>query len=170
MIAIRSVETGSLGERAGLCSGDHILRINEEEIGDLIDFQVHSSDPLLHIVVERASELYDLRVERIAGETMGLAFEEMPLRRCDNKCVFCFLHQMPSGMRRSLYFEDDDYRLSFIHGAYVTLTNVTEKHIDRIIRQRRSPQYISVHATDPELRQAMLGRKRPTVPLSLIHI
>ena len=165
MIAIRSVETGSLGERAGLCSGDHILRINEEEIGDLIDFQVHSSDPLLHIVVERASELYDLRVERIAGETMGLAFEEMPLRRCDNKCVFCFLHQMPSGMRRSLYFEDDDYRLSFIHGSYVTLTNVTEKHIDRIIRQRLSPQYISVHATDPELRQAMLGRKRPTVPI-----
>ena len=165
MIAIRSVEAGSLGERAGFRSGDRIHRINEEEIGDLIDFQVHSSEPLLDISVERDSEFYDLRVERVAGETMGLAFEEMPLRRCDNKCVFCFLHQMPGGMRRSLYFEDDDYRLSFIHGSYVTLTNVTEKHIDRIINQGLSPQYISVHATDPQLRQAMLGRKRDTVPI-----
>ena len=128
-----------MGARAGFRSGDRIHRINEEEIGDLIDFQVHSSDPLLDISVERDNEFYDLHVERVAGETMGLAFEEMPLRRCDNKCVFCFLHQMPGGMRRSLYFEDDDYRLSFIHGSYVTLTNVTEKHIDRIINQGLSP-------------------------------
>ena len=165
MIEISEIESGGLGARAGLRPGDRIVRINDQEIGDVIDFQVHSSDAHLDIDVERDGEGYELQIERVPGELMGITFEEMTLRRCNNRCVFCFLHQMPGGMRRSLYFEDDDYRLSFLHGSYVTLTNVKDEHIERIIDQGLTPQYISVHATDPELRQVMLGRKKPTVPI-----
>ncbi len=162
MIAIKDIEPGTLGERAGFVRGDRILRINGAAIDDLIDFQVNSSEDVLTIEVERAEEVYELEVERTEGESFGLSFEEMRLRRCNNKCVFCFLHQMPVGMRRSLYFEDDDYRLSFLHGSYVTLTNMADKDLERIVEQSLSPQYISVHATDPELRQQMLGRRKAT--------
>ncbi len=162
MIAIKQIEPGTLGERAGLERGDRILKINGAAIDDLIDFQVNSSEDVLTIEVERAEQVYELEVERAVGESFGLSFEEMRLRRCNNKCVFCFLHQMPGGMRRSLYFEDDDYRLSFLHGSYVTLTNIADKELERIVEQRLSPQYISVHATDPELRQQMLGRRKAT--------
>lgn len=165
MIAVSSVEAGSLGERAGLQPGDRIASINGEAIEDLVDFQVHVSDADLLLEVERGGELYELEVSRVAEEPVGLDFEDMRLRRCNNKCVFCFLHQMPKGLRRSLYFEDDDFRLSFLHGSYVTLTNLRERDLQRIVEQRLSPQYISVHATDPEVRQRMLGRRKPTVPI-----
>lgn len=162
MIRVEQIEANSLGERAGFLPGDRIQRINGQEIMDTIDFQVHSADASLLFDVERDGELYEVEVERQAGEGFGFTFEEMKLRSCNNQCVFCFIHQMPKGMRRSLYFEDDDYRLSFLHGSYVTLTNVKKRDIDRIIEQRLSPQYISVHATDPQLRQLMLGRRKPT--------
>ena len=169
MVVIRGIEPGSLGDRAGFQVGDKIHRIDGHKIEDLIDFQVHSSEPFLCFEVERDQEIYEVELERQAGEIFGLTFEEMRLRRCNNRCVFCFIHQMPKGMRRSLYFEDDDYRLSFLHGAYVTLTNVKEKEIDRIIEQRLSPQFISVHSTDPHLRQTMLGRKLPVDILARIE-
>ena len=165
MITIKEIEPGTLGARAGLACGDRILKINGASIDDLIDFQVNSSAETLTIEVERAEEVYEFEIERAHGESFGLTFEEMRLRRCNNKCVFCFLHQMPGGMRRSLYFEDDDYRLSFLHGSYVTLTNIADKDLERIVEQGLSPQYISVHATDPELRQQMLGRQKPTPPI-----
>jgi len=165
VIGVRHIEPGTLGERAGFETGDRILSINGEQIADLVDFQVHSSDPVLCFGVERGGEMYDLEISRVAGESVGLGFEEMELRRCNNKCVFCFLHQMPRGMRRSLYVEDDDYRLSFLHGSYVTLTNLRDRDLERIIEQRLSPQYISVHATDPQVRQALLGRQKLTVPI-----
>ena len=165
MIAVKEIATGTLAERAGFEPGDRILSINGEEISDLIDFQVHSSEDALVFEVGRADDVYSLQVERQAEEAIGLTFEEMRLRQCNNKCVFCFLHQMPKGLRRSLYFEDDDFRLSFLHGSYVTLTNVKESDLQRIIDQRLSPQYISVHATDPGVRQRMLGRKKQTVPV-----
>ena len=164
MIAVKAIATGTLAERAGFEPGDRIMSINGEKISDLIDFQVHSSEHVLAFEVGRADEVYSLQVERQPQEAIGLIFEEMRLRQCNNKCVFCFLHQMPKGLRRSLYFEDDDYRLSFLHGSYVTLTNVKESDLQRIIDQRLSPQYISVHATDPDVRQRMLGRKKQTVP------
>ncbi len=165
MIAVKAIATGTLAERAGFEPGDRIMSINGEKISDLIDFQVHSSEHVLAFEVGRADEVYSLQVERQPQEAIGLIFEEMRLRQCNNKCVFCFLHQMPKGLRRSLYFEDDDYRLSFLHGSYVTLTNVKESDLQRIIDQRLSPQYISVHATDPDVRQRMLGRKKQTVPV-----
>ena len=165
MISVRGVESGSLAERAGFAGGDRIARVNGEPVGDLIDFQVASSEPRLRFDVEREGETYEVEVERREGESLGFDFDEMRLRRCNNKCVFCFLHQMPGGMRRSLYFEDDDYRLSFLHGSYVTLTNVKDEDLRRIVDQGLTPQYLSVHATDPALRQGLLGRKKGTVPI-----
>lgn len=165
MVVVKEIEPGTLGERAGFQPGDRIHAINGQPIGDLIDFQVHAGEEQLAIEVERGGEWYEVEVERLAGEVLGIAFEDLRLRSCNNQCVFCFIHQMPKGMRRSLYFEDDDFRLSFLHGSYVTLTNVREEDIERIISQGLSPQYISVHATDPRLRQAMLGRKKPTADI-----
>ena len=166
MVTVKEIEPGSLGDRSGFCVGDRILRINGEDVRDLIDFQASSADEALQIEVERGDELYEAEIEREAGEIFGLVFEDLRLRSCNNKCVFCFIHQMPKGMRRSLYFEDDDFRLSFLHGSYVTLTNVHEKDIDRIIEQGLTPQYISVHATAPELRQVLLGRNKETVDIN----
>lgn len=165
MVVVKDIEPGSLGERAGFLPGDQIQSINGQPIADLIDFQVNSAEEFLLFEVQREGEDYEVEVERFPGEEMGVGFEDLRLRSCNNKCVFCFIHQMPKGMRRSLYFEDDDYRLSFLHGSYVTLTNTQEKDLDRIIDQGLSPQYISVHATDPQLRQVMLGRKNPTADI-----
>jgi putative radical SAM enzyme (TIGR03279 family) len=162
MLVINTIDQGSLGQRAGFLKGDRILSVNGEEIEDLLDYQVNTSEQYLVFELERGQDTYEVEVERQANETLGIEFEEMKLRRCNNQCVFCFIHQMPKGMRRSLYFEDDDFRLSFLHGSYVTLTNVREKDLDRIIENGLSPQYISVHATDPALRQTMLGRSKPT--------
>ncbi|MDA0338070.1 MAG: DUF512 domain-containing protein, partial [bacterium] len=165
MITIKEVESGTLAERAGFCDGDRILQVNDTPVKDLIDFQVACSEEHLVFEVERDGQTYEVEVERGAGESLGFNLDEMRLRRCNNKCVFCFLHQMPPGMRRSLYFEDDDYRLSFLHGSYVTLTNVKTADLERIVEQGLTPQYISVHATDPALRLALLGRTQETVPI-----
>ncbi|MEW6752758.1 MAG: DUF512 domain-containing protein [Candidatus Latescibacterota bacterium] len=165
MVVISEVEPRGLGQRAGFEVGDRVHRVNAQEIQDPIDFQVHTADPSLLFEVERDGQLYEVEVERAPGEGFGLAFEEVKLRRCNNNCVFCFIHQMPAGMRRSLYFEDDDYRLSFLHGSYVTLTNVRDEDLQRIVEQRLSPQYLSVHATEPELRQRLLGRRRAPVDI-----
>ena len=159
MIVIKEIKKETLGIEVGFIAGDKICAINGREIRDLIDFQVHSAEEKLLLEVEREGEMYEVEVDRGPNDRFGFEFEELKLRSCNNKCVFCFIHQMPKGLRRSLYFEDDDYRLSFLHGSYVTLTNVKEEDIDRIIEQGLSPQFISVHATDPTLRQAMLGRK-----------
>lgn len=166
MVIVKEIEPDSIGARAGFEVGDRILRINGGEVRDLIDFQVNTAEETLQFEIERDKELYEAEIDRQPGEAFGLVFEDIKLRSCNNKCVFCFIHQMPKGMRRSLYFEDDDYRLSFLHGSYVTLTNVKESDIDRIIEQGLSPQYISVHATDPELRQIMLGRTKETVDVN----
>ena len=166
MVVVKNIEPNSLGARAGFCIGDRILRINGEAVRDLIDVQVASAEDVICVEIERGKDRYEAEIERQSGESLGLVFEDMRLRSCNNKCVFCFIHQMPKGMRRSLYFEDDDFRLSFLHGSYVTLTNVRESDIDRIIEQGLTPQYISVHATDPELRQVMLGRTKATVDIT----
>lgn len=165
MVVIKEIAPGSLGARAGFLIGDEIHAINGQAVGDLIDFQVNSAEEFLLFEVHRDGEDYEVEVERSPGEEMGLGFEDLRLRSCNNKCVFCFIHQMPKGMRRTLYFEDDDYRLSFLHGSYVTLTNTHDRDLQRIIDQGLSPQYISVHATEPGLRQRMLGRTKPTADI-----
>ena len=165
MITIKRIDPGGLGDLGGFQSGDQIISINGQKTRDVLDFQVQSADMDLCIEVYRKGEKYEVELNREEGKIFGLEFEDIRLRSCNNKCVFCFIHQMPKGMRKPLYFEDDDFRLSFLHGSYVTLTNIHNSDIQRIIDQGLSPQYISVHTTDPDLRQKMLGRSKPTADI-----
>ena len=161
-MTVAAVAPRSAAARAGLAPGDRIVAVNGHPLRDAIDFQFHAGDERLALTVERGGATAPRRLER-CGADLGL--ELAPPRpgdiaTCANKCVFCFIHQLPKGMRRSLYVKDDDFRLSFLHGNYITLSDLDEASFERIIEQRLSPLYISVHATDPELRHALLGRPR----------
>jgi putative radical SAM enzyme (TIGR03279 family) len=149
-------------ERAGLRAGDRILAINGAPLRDAIDFHFHAGEERLRLGVEREGRAHTLQlVRRPAG--LGLELEAprpAEIATCANKCVFCFIHQLPKGMRKSLYVKDDDFRLSFLHGNYITLTDLDEAELERIEAQRLSPLYVSVHATDPDLRHALLGQPR----------
>ena len=147
---------------AGLLGGDRIVAVNGHALRDVIDFHFHAGDERLELTVERGGVTATKHLRR-RGPELGL--ELAPPRpgdiaTCANKCVFCFIHQLPKGMRRTLYVKDDDFRLSFLHGNYITLSDLDAASFERIVEQRLSPLYISVHATDAELRHALLGRPR----------
>jgi putative radical SAM enzyme (TIGR03279 family) len=157
---ISAVSRGSLADRLGLQPGDELLSVNGHRLRDVIDLRYYASDPQLQLRVRRGSEALVFEAERRYHESLGLAFTEPVfdgIRRCNNRCEFCFVAQMPQGLRPSLYLRDDDYRLSFLYGSYVTLTNLTEADWARIDEQHLSPLYVSVHATDPNLRRRVLG-------------
>lgn len=160
---VSAVEQGSIAEEAGICPGDVIAQINGEDICDYFDYQFLCAAEHVELTVikpDGSAELLD--IEKDMEEDIGLSFEGMLFdhaRACSNRCIFCFIDQLPRGMRRSLYFKDDDARLSFLYGNYVTLTNMTDAHIDKIIRYRISPVNISMHTTDPALRVHMLRNK-----------
>lgn len=143
--------------------GDRLLSINGNKITDLLDYKYHSYDAEITVELETAEgEQKRVRIRKPEGADLGLEFDNWLMdkaRSCANRCVFCFIDQMPHGMRESLYFKDDDARLSFLMGNYITLTNLTESEVRRIIDLRISPVNISVHTTDPELRRFMLGNK-----------
>lgn len=160
-LTIREVAQGGIGHRLGVRPGDILERINGEPIRDPIDYRFQLSDEELSVCFRRGHESWEVEMEKDPDDDLGLVFEDMEILKCNNACVFCFLHQMPKGLRKALYYQDDDYRLSFMHGAYVTLTNLSEQEFGRIIRQRLSPIYISVHATEPELRGELLGLRGP---------
>ncbi|HEX3030906.1 MAG TPA: DUF512 domain-containing protein [Bacillota bacterium] len=157
---IARVEPGSIGEEMGLIAGDCLTAINGQPLEDLIDYRFMIADEYLEIEVLRADgEEWLLELDKEFDEDLGLEFEQSTfdgIRSCRNKCVFCFVDQMPPGMRKTLYVKDDDYRMSFLHGNFITFTNVGEEELSRIIRLRLSPLYISVHTTNPELRSKML--------------
>jgi len=162
---ISEVAPGSLAERIGLLPGDKLLTINDNVQRDIIDVQFYAADEFLAFGVRRAGEEFVLEGERRFGEPLGLSFVEPTfdgIRRCGNQCEFCFVMQMPPGMRRTLYVKDDDYRYSFLNGSYITLTNFTEADWQRIKEQGLSPLYVSVHATETELRRRILGN--PSAP------
>lgn len=144
----------------GIRPGDKLLSVDGQPLRDRLDlaFAECSVGSVLRLV-DRSGRRRRLRLPPAPGDGMGMAFEEMRPKLCDNKCVFCFIHQLPKGMRRSLYVKDEDYRYSFLFGNFVTLTNLTAEDIKRIKRQRLSPLYVSVHATDEDVRRRMLGRK-----------
>lgn len=160
-LVVKRVIDDSLASRAGLAPGDVIRRIDGLAVNDIVDFRYHTSESSFTVEFVRDGMYQSVQMEREWGEELGLEFTfELAdqIHTCDNKCVFCFIHQMPKGMRKSLYLMDDDYRLSFLHGNYVTLTNMSETQFERTKAQGLSPLYVSVHATDPKLRGFMLGR------------
>src|SRR5262245_24420247 len=169
-VVVAAVQAGSAAAAAGLLPGDRIVAINGARLRDAIDFHFHAGESRLRLSVERAGTPMARVLER-SGGGLGLELEAprpSEIATCANKCVFCFIHQLPKGMRKSLYVKDDDFRLSFLHGNYITLTDLSEAELARIEAQRLSPLYVSVHATDPELRHRLLGSprvKRDLLPL-----
>ena len=161
-VLVAAVRARTPAASAGLRADDRIVAVNGETVADAIDFQFHAADERLTLTVERDGAARAVRVTRGTGD-LGIelvAPRPGEIDTCANKCVFCFIHQLPRGLRRSLYVKDDDYRLSFLHGNYITLSDLDERALERIEQQRLSPLYISVHATDPALRHALLGRPR----------
>jgi putative radical SAM enzyme (TIGR03279 family) len=161
---VTSVEPGSIGDELGIQPGDRLLSINGIRPRDLIDFQVLSGEEELSLEIQDPDgTVHQVELEKDADDGLGLGFSEAlfdGLRQCNNHCPFCFIDQQPPGHRRSLYLKDDDYRLSFLYGSYLTLTNLTAADWQRIEEQRLSPLFVSVHATDPELRSRLLVNPR----------
>ena len=172
MVTITSVSRGSRADKAGIKNGDLLLAINGNEIEDVLDYRFYLADTLVTLTCERSKETFDVKIRKGEYDDIGLEFET-PLmdkkRSCKNACVFCFIDQLPKGLRESLYFKDDDARLSFLHGNYVTLTNLKDKDIDRIIKMHISPINVSVHTTNPELRVKMMKNKRAGEVLSYLR-
>ena len=164
MLEILTVEPGSIGAELELEAGDCLLAINGRPVRDLLDFLLAEADEELLLEVRKFSgELWDLELEKDAGQPLGLEFEHPQPTQCGNNCIFCFVHQLPHGMRRSLYVKDEDFRFSYLYGSYVTLSNVGEADIERIIEQHLSPLYVSVHASDDQVRSQLLGRGGPSI-------
>lgn len=160
---IIKVRPCTIAEEMGIEIGDKLISINDTEIKDIIDYKFLMTDEFIVVQIEKENgELWDLEIEKEYDEDLGVEFESSILdnaRSCSNKCVFCFIDQLPKGMRRTLYFKDDDSRLSFLQGNFVTLTNMKDEDIERIIRYRISPINVSVHTTNPELRIKMLNNR-----------
>jgi putative radical SAM enzyme (TIGR03279 family) len=161
-VVVTGVDPFGIGDETGIEPGDRILRVNGKELRDFIDFQFYagSEDRVTMHVVKRSGETVELDVVLEEGEIWGLDFESFSPRQCANDCIFCFCNQNPPGSRDSLFFKDEDVRLSFLHGNYTTMSSISKQELDRIVEQRLSPQYVSVHATDPGVRRYLLGRKR----------
>ena len=171
MVKIQSVVEGSISARAGICGGDLLLTINGNPIRDVLDYRFYLTDTSVRLELERDGSSYGVVLNKGEYDDIGLEFETPLMDRkhtCRNGCVFCFIDQMPKGMRETLYFKDDDDRLSFLHGNYVTLTNLGEEDIERIIRMHISPVNVSVHTTNPELRVRMMKNKRAGEVLSYL--
>ena len=161
---IRSVDAGSPAERAGVRTGDTLLEISGHRVVDVLDYKFYGYDARLTLtLLGKDGKQRTVKLRKAEGEDLGLNFETYLMdraRSCANRCIFCFVDQMPPGMRKTLYFKDDDARLSFLLGNYITLTNLSEREIQRICDLRVSPVNISVHATDPALRESMLKNPR----------
>jgi len=163
MIRVNAVQPESLGEELGLAVGTELLTVNGRALEDFLDWEFLTADDAftLHVRQPDGQEI-EFDIERPEGLPMGLGLEPPRIRRCANRCDFCFVDGLPTGLRETLYIRDDDYRLSFRYGNFATLTNLKQRDIDRIIEYRLSPLYVSVHATDPTVRRWLL--RNPTAP------
>ena len=163
MVTITGVEKNSRAAKAGILAGDVLVSICGNEISDVLDYRFYLADSNITLALLRDGAAYSVRIVKSEYDDIGLEFET-PLmdkkQTCKNGCIFCFIDQNPEGLRESLYFKDDDSRLSFIHGNYVTLTNMSDDDVARIIKMRMSPINISIHTTNPELRVKMMKNKR----------
>lgn len=171
-VIIKSVEPKSPADRAGIKDGFTLISINKNEIMDVLDYRFYQNNSKLKVeFIDDKGKIRKKRIVKPEFEELGLNFETYLMDKqhsCRNKCVFCFIDQLPKGMRESLYFKDDDSRLSFLFGNYITLTNITEHEIERIIKMHISPINISVHTTNPELRVKMMKNKNAGSVLSII--
>jgi len=159
-IVIEYLEPGSIGVEMDIEPGDRLMSINGHRIRDIIDYGFYSDDDELVLEIEKpGGDIWELEIERAEGKSLGLRFAAPRPSRCSNACLFCFVDQLPGGLRRSLYVKDEDYRLSFLYGNFVTLSSLSREALNRIRRQRLSPLYISVHATDSRLRGELLGHR-----------
>ncbi len=160
---IKDIEPGSIAEELGIEPGDRLLSINGAAVEDVFDYRFYASDEELTLLVRKNDgEEWEFEIEKEPDEDLGIVFESGLMdeyRSCRNHCIFCFIDQMPGGMRSSLYFKDDDSRLSFLQGNYITLTNMSSHDIERIIRYRLEPINISIHTTNPDLRCRMLNNR-----------
>jgi putative radical SAM enzyme (TIGR03279 family) len=157
---ITAVEVSGIAREVGIREGDELLEVNGKRVLDVIDYRFQEGDPHLTLKVARDGELTVFEIEKDEGETLGIDFEEMKVLSCGNDCIFCFVDQNPGGLRKGLYFRDGDYRLSFMYGNYTTMTNAGPAILRRIIDQRLSPQYISVHVTDLPIRTRLMGLRK----------
>jgi len=172
VVIIKTVEKSSPSYKAGIRAEDRLLAINGHEITDVLDYRFYLTEKKIVLKLERDGETFEKTIRKGEYDDIGLDFETFLMsekRRCQNKCIFCFIDQLPEGMRDTLYFKDDDSRLSFLMGNYITLTNLKEKDIDRIIQMKMSPVNISVHTTDPDLRVMMTGNKNAGSVLSYLN-
>ena len=163
MVPITDVLPRSRAAKAGISAGDVLLSINGREINDVLDYRFYLAEREITLTVRRGEDTLDFHIRKQEYDDIGLDFETPLMDKkhsCENKCVFCFIDQLPKGLRSSLYFKDDDSRLSFLHGNYVTLTNLRDADIQRIIDMRISPVNVSVHTTNPELRVRLMKNKR----------
>lgn len=171
MVRVTDVMAHSRAERAGVKAGDVLVSINGHEINDVLDYHFYLAERCVLFVLLREGEEYAVEIRKGEYDDVGLAFETALMDKkqtCHNKCIFCFIDQLPKGLRESLYFKDDDSRLSFLHGNYVTLTNMKDADIDRIIAMHISPINVSVHTTNPDLRVKMMKNRRAGEVLSYL--
>ena len=161
-LTIDQVLPGSIAQEVGLKSGDVILQVNGEPLTDLISLQLALASGEAELLIQSAAEVWELAIEREEDETLGATFQSAVsrVRVCQNNCSFCFVRQMPPGLRPALYLRDDDWRLSFLQGNYITLTNLLSEDWQRIISLSTSPLNISIHTTNPQLRRQMLGHPK----------
>lgn len=160
---IAAVKEGSIAHELGIEPGDRLLSVSGHEIEDIFDYQFYVEEENILLLIEKPDgEQWELEIEKDPDEQLGITFEQGLMdeyRSCRNKCIFCFIDQMPPGMRDTLYFKDDDSRLSFLQGNYITLTNMSEKDVERIVKYRLEPINISFHTTNPDLRCRMLHNR-----------
>jgi putative radical SAM enzyme (TIGR03279 family) len=160
-VEIEEVASGSIGAAAGLLAGDRLVSINGRRIRDSIDLMYYGNEPELDLLVGHRNEMRQVAVETAGGASdLGVILKPFTIKKCTNRCIFCFVTQLPKGMRKTLYVKDEDYRLSFLYGNYITLTSLTDGERKRIVEQHLSPLYLSVHSTDTEIRNRMLGNPK----------
>jgi len=160
MIEITKVHEDSIASELGLQPGDQVVSVNQHPINDEIDFRFYSAEEKIDLLVQKGFTQTRFEIEKDHHEDIGIDLADMKMKACGNDCVFCFVYQNPRGMRKALYFKDEDYRFSFLYGHYVTLTRVSQTELERIVHQQLSPLYISVHATEKSVRKLLLGLKK----------
>ena len=171
MVTVYGIVPGSYADKKGIKVGDKLHTVNGSEINDVLDYRFYLTDSKVLLTLERDGVFYEIEILKEMYADIGLEFETYLMdkkRSCLNRCIFCFIDQLPKGLRETLYFKDDDSRLSFLHGNYITLTNLKEEDVDRIIKMRISPINISVHTVNPELRVQMMKNKNAGKVLSYL--